>query len=86
MDQQYKQNGTRVRRFDWGARQPKSRRSTTRTICSTHLMTTHGTERFQIQLPQKLALLQGRFSKVHNNNNNNNQLLQIILQNKYQLH
>ena len=35
-----------------------------------------------LQLPQKLALLQGRVSKVYNNN----QSLQIILQNNHQLH
>lgn len=53
--------------------------------CNIHLITKWDREApkmITLQLPQKLALLQGRVSTVHNNN----QSLQIISQNKYQLH
>lgn len=56
MDQQHKQNGAPWHRCSWSTLQPKSHPrmlwvccSTPHTICSIHLFTTHGTERFQIQ-------------------------------------
>lgn len=89
----YKQNTTQAHRCSWSVLQLKSRPCTLRvccstphTICNIYLITTHGwwevPKTVTLQLPQKLALLQGRVTTVHNNN----QSLQIISQNKYQLH